>query len=71
LGYYSKGRLSEEKSFINYGILGTSFSGEIYNKVKIGNYEGIVPKIKGNAFITGMNTFILDVNDPFKYGFTI
>ena len=68
---HSKGKLSKEESFINYGILGTSFRGEIYKEVKVENYRGIIPKINGNAFITGMNKFLVDIDDPLKYGFSL
>ncbi len=68
---YAKGKLTRKKMFINYSILDTYFKGKIVEETKIGNYKGIIPEINGNAYITGMHNFILDKNDPFKYGFTV
>ena len=68
---FYKGKLGTGSSFVNFGILGTSFKGKIVEETRVGNYRGIIPEITGRAFITGMNTFIIDPHDPFKYGYSV
>lgn len=56
-------------------ITGTKFEGELVgrgpNIGKDGSVETVIPRIKGNAFITAFNTLVVDPKDPFPAGFTI
>ena len=52
-------------------ILGTTFTGQIINEVKVGNYDGVIPEVGGNAYITGRQTFFVDPDDPLKDGFIL
>ena len=47
------------------------FTGYASEEVMIGDFKGVIPKIKGRAYITGFNHFIIDEEDPLKYGFTL
>ena len=68
---YSKGHLKVGEEFIYESILGTLFKGKILNTLKVGEFEAITPQITGSAYITGFNHFVIDENDPVKYGFTL
>lgn len=68
---YSKGLLEKNEEFIYESILGTKFKGEIIGKTKVGDYEAIIPKITGAAYITGFNQLVIDSKDPVKHGFNI
>ena len=37
----------------------------------IGKYRGIHPLITGRAYITGRAEYVIDEEDPLRYGFTI
>ena len=52
-------------------ILGTTFTGQIINEVKVGKYDGVIPEVGGNAYITGRQTFFVDPDDPLKDGFIL
>ena len=68
---YAKGKLKLNEPFVYESITGTMFTGYASEEVMIGDFKGVIPKIKGRAYITGFNHFIIDEEDPLKYGFTL
>lgn len=68
---YAKGELKEEEDFIYESILGTLFKGKIVGLTDVGQYAAIKPEITGSAFITGFSQFVIDPEDPLKYGFSL
>ena len=68
---YSKGELKQGEKFVYESILGTLFKGEIVGTTKVAEYEAVIPKITGAAYITGFNHFVIDEDDPVKYGFIL
>ena len=52
-------------------ILGTEICGRIVEETKVGDYKAIIPEITGRAYITGIQQFVIDDEDPFKHGFEI
>ncbi|WDV46818.1 proline racemase [Clostridiaceae bacterium M8S5] len=68
---YSKGKLKEGEDFIYESILGTLFKGKIVGTGKLKDYTTITPKITGASYITGFNHFVIDPDDPVKYGFVL
>ena len=47
------------------------FKGVIKEETKIGDYDAVIPMITGTAYLTGVATYIIDGDDPLKYGFLI
>ena len=68
---YAKGELKEGQKFVYESILGTLFYGEIVGTDKVGEYDAVIPKVAGSAYITGFNHFVIDETDPVKYGFVL
>jgi proline racemase len=68
---FEKNKLELDTDFIHEGILGTTFTGRLLRKTKVGNYDAVVPTITGRAWITGFAQYVLDANDPFPEGYTI
>ncbi|SHJ67329.1 proline racemase [Tepidibacter formicigenes] len=68
---YSKGELKEGELFVYESILGTLFKGRIVGTGELGGYKTITPEITGAAYITGFNHFVIDPEDPLKYGFIL
>ena len=68
---YVKNMLDLNTDFVHEGILGTTFTGRLVKKVKIADYEAVIPTITGRAWITGFAQYVLDENDPFPEGYTI
>ena len=68
---FEKNKLDLETDFIHEGILGTTFTGRLVKKTKVGHYDAVVPTITGRAWITGLAQYVLDDSDPFPEGYTI
>jgi len=65
------GRLKEGDKFVHESIIGSTFTGRIEGRARVGNHEAIVPSVEGWARITGFNTIIIDDRDPFAHGFQV
>lgn len=68
---HAKGRLPLGQDFRHEGILGTVFTGRLLERTRVGQYDAVVPTLGGQAWITGMSTYVLDPSDPFPEGFTV
>lgn len=68
---HAKGELGLGEPFIYESITGSLFRGEAVQEVEIGEQKGIIPQITGSAYITGLNEWIIDDQDPMKYGFLL
>jgi len=61
---FEKNMLDVDTDFIHEGILGTTFTGRLVRKTKVGDYDAVVPTITGRAWITGFAQYVVDANDP-------
>lgn len=68
---YSKGEIDLNNKFVYESITGSMFVGKAIKELEIGKFNGIIPEITGSAYITGMNSWVLDDNDPLVYGFLL
>jgi len=68
---FAKGKLTLGQEFINESIIGTTFRGRLIREAVIGNIPAVIPEITGQAFITGIQQFVIDPADPLKYGFLV
>src|SRR6476661_862032 len=68
---YAKGKLSLNQDFRHAGVLGTVFTGRLVEETRVGKYPAVVPTLGGQAWITGMATYVVDPDDPFPEGFTV
>jgi len=74
---HRRGQLDVGQTYINEGILGTTFEGRIVREMTVGasgsgrTFPGIVPEIRGAAHITGLHRFTVTPDDPFPRGFLI
>jgi proline racemase len=68
---HARGRLRVGDAFRHEGILGTVFTGRVLEEAAIGGYRAIVPSITGQAWITGVASYVVDPTDPFPDGFTV
>ncbi len=60
----ARGELAPGEKWIQESILGSVFEGS-YRPVE----GGIIPTIRGRAFVTGETSVIIDPQDPFRHGF--
>ncbi len=68
---YAKGRLKLNEDFRHEGILGTVFTGRLIGETTVGPYPAVIPTLSGQAWITGMASYVVDPEDPFQEGFTV
>lgn len=52
-------------------ITGSVFKGSIVSEEDYGPFKAVIPQVEGTAFITGMQTFMIDPKDPMKNGFIL
>ncbi len=68
---YTKGELQIGQQFIHKSVFGTTFTGVLQREEMVGPIQGVVPRITGNAYITGFNSLVIDPDDSLKNGFWI
>ena len=68
---YAKGELSMNTEYINESIIGTKFKGKLLQEVRVGDFVAVEPVVTGASYITGIQQFVVDPKDPFKYGFLV
>ncbi|MBO9653391.1 MAG: proline racemase family protein [Agrobacterium tumefaciens] len=68
---HAKGELPLDKPFRHEGIIGNIYTGRLVEEAKVGDKPAVVPTVTGTSWIYGINTFVLDNDDPFTEGFTI
>lgn len=66
-----RGELEIGEEFLYESITGSIFKGKAVKRVEVGDKTGIIPMITGSAYITGINQWIIDDDDPLKYGFLL
>jgi len=67
--HYKRGEVKIGESISIESITGSVFTGAVVKETKFGPYDAVIPRVEGDAFITGQHTFLIDPKDPFKYGF--
>lgn len=70
--------IHKKREEIDYGevmtiesITGSVFTGSVVSEESYGDFNAVIPQVEGTAHITGMQTFIIDPNDPMKNGFIL
>ncbi|MBB4571710.1 proline racemase [Rhizobium leucaenae] len=68
---HAKGELKLDQPFRHQGLLGNIYTGRLVEKTKIGDRNAVVPTVSGQSWIYGLNTIVLDHDDPFTEGFML
>lgn len=68
---HHRGQLEVGETYVNEGILGTTFEGRLVAEAKVGEYPAVVPQVRGSAYVTGVHQFVVDPRDPFPHGFLL
>jgi len=70
--------IHKKRDEIKYGeamtiesITGSVFKGAVVSEERYGSYNAVIPEVEGTAHITGIQTFLIDPNDPIKNGFML
>ena len=65
----AKGDLAVGEPFVSESVIGTRFLASAVRTAKVGPYEAIVPEVEGSAWITAFQNFVIDPDDPCRFGF--
>ncbi|WYZ36874.1 hypothetical protein EsH8_II_000380 [Colletotrichum jinshuiense] len=68
---HKRGLLDVGESFRHRSVIGTEFIGTVRSEAKVGDYDAIIPAVKGSAWITAFKQVILHPTDPFPEGFRV
>jgi proline racemase len=68
---HAKGKIEVGEVFIHESILGTVFRSRIVEGAEIDGLPAVIPEITGSAYVTGINHFVVDPDDPLKAGFLL
>lgn len=68
---HARRQLEVGQMFRNKSFIGTEFISHIRGLTKVGDYDAIIPVVKGRGWITGFNQLVLDSSDPFPEGFRV
>ncbi|KOO47925.1 proline racemase family protein [Viridibacillus arvi] len=68
---YAHGELEEQGSFVHESITDGQFIGEILSISNVAGYEAVIPKVTGEAFLTGFHQFLVDPRDTLPRGFLL
>lgn len=68
---HAKGEFGLDQPFRHQSIIGNVYTGRLVEETTIAGRKAVVPTITGTSWICGLNTLVLDHDDPFTEGFTV
>lgn len=68
---YAHGEIGIGEPFVYESFIGSQFKGIIKEETSVGDFKAVVPQITGSAYVTGESTYVIDPDDPLKYGFKV
>jgi len=68
---HARGAMVVGDSMTHASVIGSTFDGRIVREVAVGDRTGIVPAIRGTAWITGVTQVLVDPTDPFPEGYLL
>ena len=67
--HYARGEICVGKSIFIECITDATFSLKVHKITSLGQYNTVIPEVRGTAYITGKSSFWIDPKDPLKEGF--
>ncbi|KAL4906406.1 hypothetical protein BDW74DRAFT_176736 [Aspergillus multicolor] len=68
---HARGQLDVGEVFQHRSIIGSTFDCHIRGTAKVGEYDAVLPTVKGSAWIKEYKQVVLDSTDPFPLGFRV
>lgn len=65
---HGKGSIEIGEWFVSESVIGTRFRARAVRTTKVGPLDAVVPEVEGSAWITGLQTFVIDPDDPCRFG---
>ncbi len=67
----ARGEIDFGETMCIESITDSVFKGSIVSEEDYGLFKAVIPQVEGTAHITGMQTFVIDTDDPMKNGFIL
>lgn len=68
---HARNMLEVGETWVNKSPIDTEFIGRIVSTTTVGQYQAVVPTVKGRGWITSFKQVVLDPEDPFPEGFRV
>jgi proline racemase len=68
---HARGLMQVGDAMTHASAIGSTFDGRIVREEQIGGRPGIVPAIRGSAWITGISQYFVDDSDPYPEGYLL
>ena len=68
---HARGLMKVGDEMAHASVIGSEFNGRVVAETKVGDRPGIVPAIRGSAWITGITQVMLDPADPYPEGYLL
>lgn len=68
---HARGQTAVDEPFTHASPIGTEFECRIRGVTKVGEYDAVLPTVKGKGWITSFKQVVLDDSDPFPTGFRV
>jgi proline racemase len=68
---HARGLMAPGDAMSHASVIGTVFDGRIVTSARVGDRDGIIPAVRGSAWITGLHQYLLDPSDPFPEGYLV
>ncbi len=69
--HHTRKEISIGETMTIESITDSVFKGSVVSEEDYGLFKAVIPQVEGTAYITGMQTFVIDPNDPMKDGFIL
>jgi proline racemase len=66
---HAKGALDLHQPYVHASLIDSRFTGTLVEATTVGPFDAVVPTIRGRAWLTGLNQYLLDPTDPYPTGF--
>lgn len=68
---YAKGRLALGEALVNESIVGSVMTARVLRETRLGGLSAVIPEVSGRAHVYGQATWMIDRDDPLRYGFLL
>jgi trans-L-3-hydroxyproline dehydratase len=68
---HARGLMRVGDAMSHASAIGSTFDGRIVREAQVGTRAGIVPAIRGSAWITGISQYFVDDTDPYPEGYVL
>jgi proline racemase len=68
---YYRNKIKKGETLVFESIIDTVFKGKVLEETKVGEFKAVIPEITGRAYVTGLNQWVIDPEDPIREGFLL